>query len=453
MRQADKSMNLILLTIDCLRADHLSCLGYSKKTTPNLDDLASTGLLFSQAISVGPSTSPSFIAIHTSTYPLMHGGELHISDSRLTLAQALKEHGYHTAAFHSNPWVSSHYNYNKGFNTFDDGIKQWKAVQKPRALVNQPSWTGRVLTPLAQLYKMTMASNIYGNLFSNAQTLNGKAISWLEKNPGNSFLWIHYMDAHEPYLPIEGAHFLKSYHLTQLDKKARYFPSPISANELNELVNIYDLKISYVDKMIGSLLKALDKKGILHNTFIIITADHGQQFMEHGRYGHHSSHLYDELTRVPLIIAGPGLTRKAIEQQVSQIDLAPTVLDMLNIRKPKAFVGDSLLRTEDKAEAITEADTGVLQRDIMVTKPKLNVSRRKISVRTGKYKYIYTEAQQDELYDLENDPREKRNILDIQPEVTTELRAKLTAHMEFERSSTRHDEEEWIKRKAKKLAG
>ena len=176
-------MNMILLTIDCLRADHLSCLGYSKKTTPNLDDFASTGLLFSQAISVGPSTPPSFIAIHTSTYPLMHGGELYISDSRLTLAQALKEQGYHTAAFHSNPWVSSHYNYNKGFNTFDDGIKQWKAVQKPRALVNQPGWTGRVLTPLAQLYKMTMASNIYGNLFSNAQTLNGKAVSWLEKNP------------------------------------------------------------------------------------------------------------------------------------------------------------------------------------------------------------------------------------------------------------------------------
>ena len=213
------------------------------------------------------------------------------------------------------------------------------------------------------------------------------------------------------------------------------------------------MKISYVDKMIGSLLKALDKKDILHNTCIIITADHGQQFMEHGRYGHHSNYLYDELTRVPLIIVGPGLTSAAIDRQVSQIDLAPTILDMLNIRKPKAFVGDSLLRTEDKGEAITEADTGVfLQRDIMVTKPKLNVSRRKISVRTGKYKYIYTEAQQDELYDLENDPREKRNILDIQPEVTTELRAKLTAHMEFERSSTRHDEEEWIKRKAKKLA-
>ena len=104
---------------------------------------------------------------------------------------------------------------------------------------------------------------------------------------------------------------------------------------------------------------------------------------------------------------------------------------MLNIRKPKAFVGDSLLGTTAKDEAISEADTYVLQRDIMVPKPKLNMSRSGISFRTDKWKYIYTEGTQDELYDLENDSGEKLNILDIQPEVTTKLRAKLTDHMDF----------------------
>lgn len=444
-------MNLILITIDCLRANHLSCLGCSRKTTPNLDSLASAGLLFHQAISVGPSTFTSCIAIHTSTYPLMRGGELYITDSRLTLARVLKEHGYHTAAFHSNPWVSSYYNYHKGFDTFDDGIKRWKAVEKPRALVKQTSWTGKVLTPLAQLYLMVMAPRLYGNLFSNAQTLNRKAISWLQKNPSNFFLWIHYMDTHEPYLPIAGAGLLKSYHIMELDKRARNFPSGLSPNELSELINTYDLKISYVDKMIGSLLQTLEQNGILQNTFIIVTADHGQEFMEHGLYGHHSSHLYDELTRVPLIIVGPGLTSTEFEQQVSQIDLAPTVLDALHVGKPKAFVGDSLLGTMAKVEAITEADTRIWQRDILQIRPKLSMNRRKISLRTNKWKYIYTEGGQDELYDLENDPREKRNILDIEPEVTIELRGKLTAHMEFEQSNTRYYEEERIKRKARKV--
>ena len=117
-------MNLILVTIDCLRADHLSCLGYFKKATPNLDYLASGGVLFSQAISVGSGTTPAFMAIFTSTYPLMYGGQLYITNQRTTLAQVLKEHGFHTAAFHSNPWLSSFYGYHKGFDTFDDSIQR-----------------------------------------------------------------------------------------------------------------------------------------------------------------------------------------------------------------------------------------------------------------------------------------------------------------------------------------
>ncbi len=99
-------MNLILVTIDCLRADHLSCLGYHKKATPNLDNLASNGVLFSQAISVSHWTTPSFLSIFTSTYPLMYGGQLRVANSRITVTEVLKRHSYHTAAFHSNPWLS-----------------------------------------------------------------------------------------------------------------------------------------------------------------------------------------------------------------------------------------------------------------------------------------------------------------------------------------------------------
>ena len=149
-------MNLILITIDCLRADHLSCLGYPKKTTQNLDYFASKGVLFSQAISVGNWTPSSFIAILTSTFPLMHGGWFDISKRGITLAQVLKEHGYHTAAFPSNIWLSSYFGYHRGFDVFDDIISKTtprNLLRKPKALVKRIIGTkGKLYDFLLQIY-------------------------------------------------------------------------------------------------------------------------------------------------------------------------------------------------------------------------------------------------------------------------------------------------------------
>jgi arylsulfatase A-like enzyme len=448
-------MNQILLTIDCLRADHLSRLGYSKKTTPNLDNLAGDGALFTQAISVGTNTPTSFKAMFTSTYPLMHEGQLYITESVTTLAQVLKEHGYSTAAFHFAPWLSSHNGYVKGFDAFDDGIQKWRVeswLSRPKELVKRAIGKNvRLYQFLAQIYAVRLAISF------KAEVLNEKAISWLSGNPNNFFLWIHYMDVHEPYLPSSKlTAALKSYHILKLHKKAIYSPDSLSPGEVSKLVDLYDAKISHVDEIIGSLLRTLRQRNVLDDTFVIVTADHGQQFMEHGGHGHSGS-PYDELIRVPLIIVGPGLKTKVISQQISLLDLAPTILDMLKVEKPKAFLGNSLipLIKGDKvkagnSEAISETAFGRPIRTRRGIKPRLDINHRQISLRTCKWKYIYTEVGQDELYDLEGDPGEKKNIIDIKPGIATELRAKIMAHIEFEEKSA-PSEQERVKARIRRL--
>jgi len=450
-------MNLILITVDCLRADHLGCLGYPEKTTPNLDYLASKGVLFSEAISVGHCTSPSFIAILTSTYPLMYGGQLQITDSRTTVAQVLKEHGYHTATFGSNPWLSSYFGYHRGFDTADISFFKTGSeslLRKLNALVK------RIIGTKGKLYDFLL--QIYSVIFIHPQgrNLTKKVISSLPNNPSNFFLWMHYMDVHEPYFPHRRiVSPFERYHLLKLAYRAAKKPGSLSPEEVNKLINLYDANIKYVDEMIGSLLRTLKANDMADNTFVVITADHGQQFMEHGYCGHSGFHLHDELVHVPLIILGPGLPGRVISQQVSLLDLAPTILDMLEIEKPEAFLGNSLLPliTGNKVQpgdlpAISETDSTV---DGTQPRPweallHLDTHQRVISLRTGKWKYIYSERGQDELYHLENDPKETQNMIDAQPDIAAELRAKIMAHIEFEDRST-PCERELIKAKIRKL--
>jgi len=448
-------VNLVLITIDCLRADHLGCLGYPKKITPNLDRLASTGTLFTQAISVSHGTPSSFISIFASAYPLMYKGRLWLTDYRTTLAQLLKEHGYHTAGFHSNPYLSSCCGFSKGFETFHDSLPHRRREGQPR----KANESTRCITSARQrLYKFLR--RIYAGPaaeypYCKGEDLNRKAIPWLHANPSNFFLWVHYMDAHEPYtLSSRFAYILKGGRVWEVHRKAHTAPGSLSPQEVNGLISLYDGGIRYADRMIGSLLRELQRSNTLADTFIIVTADHGQEFLEHEYYGH-GLHLYDELIHVPLVITGPGLGNKVIRQQVSIIDLAPTILDILHIEKPRAFLGKSLLplitaqdvRAGD-SEAISEGATDVKRE--MEPKVRFDRSDRMLSLRTSKWKYIYTEGKQHELYDLQSDPKETRNLIDAKPEIGAELRAKIVSHIEFEEECTL-GEEELIKAKIKRL--
>lgn len=444
--------NLILITIDCLRADHMSCMGYPKKTTPNIDQLASTGILFTQAISVGPSTPSSFISSFTSTYPLMCGGLLYMTSQRTPIAQVLKKHGYHTAAFHSNPWLSLAYGYQRGFDIFDDNSPKGSYGSqriKTRGLVKHLIGTN-IYNSLCKIYGLCIATN-----YATAKAVNKKVISWLYNNPPNrSFLWIHYMDVHEPYIPSSRFRLLKRMRILMLHRKVGLSPSSLSQKELNEFIDVYDTKIHYVDRMIGSLLHMLKQRGILDNTYVIVMADHGEQFGEHGRFSH-GLDLYDELIHVPLIIGGPGLNSQIINQQCSLLDIAPTILDILKIDKTKAFLGKSLLPlingkiNADVSIAISEE--GRTKGGYDPKGPRLYASKRKIAYRTVRYKYIYNENGLDEFYDLQNDPKETKNLVGIEAEKAKEFRSKIIEHIQMEEKSKDIFKKEEIKNKIRKL--
>jgi len=417
---------LLLITIDALRADHLTCLGYSKRITPNLDHLASGGALFKQAISVSHMTPTSFIPLFTSTYPLMNGGWFDISKRGITLTEVLKAHGYHTGAFLSNPWLSSYYGYHKGFDVFNNSIPErgllYGLLDRVLSVRLNPPFTG-------------------------VRELNKKAITWLHDNRDDFFLWLHYMDVHGPYGLLRNiASLLHSFPRRSASRTV----------DINRHIDLYDAQIRYEDKMFGSLLHTLTELDILKDTLVVVTADHGQQFMEHGYYGHHSG-LYDELIHVPLIIVGPGLKSRTITQQISLLDLAPTILDIVGIEKPKTFLGDTLLglMRESGTEggrlgAISETDVPLVTSRLRGNQKRLDAKRRVISFRTAKWKYIYTEGGQDELYCLETDLGERENLIDAEPETATELRSKIMAHIQFEERKAARDDG-IIKAKIRKL--
>lgn len=430
----DGRQNVILLTIDCLRADHLGCLGYSKKVSPNIDDLAKNGVLFSQAISNGGNTMSSFPSILTSSYPIVHFSEermlpyrwLFLSETRETIAEVLKRNGYHTAAFHSNPWISSFFHYDRGFNTFDDGTDKLFGKSE---LFRDVKILHKILNNFRlgnALYRTLRGHK--GNT-DRASVINKKAILRLKNNSDNFFIWLHYMDVHGPYIPLEST-VLERINAFRIYRKSKD-PENFSEQDLKILISFYDLEIKYVDSEIGSFLNEVSKMGIsLDNTYVILTADHGEQFMEHGLVGH--GFLYDEVIHVPLIIAGPGIRPQVIQEQVCLLDLSPTILDLLNIPKVESFQGTSFRPVMNgeksrKKGVISEGNTFVY----------LGNTASRFSYRTEKWKYIllldenYKQIDA-ELYNLQNDPKEQENVIEKERKIAKELKLKLLDHIAME---------------------
>ena len=427
--------NAILITIDSLRADHLSCSGYHRKTTPQLDEIAKRGILFSQAISNGTSTPTSFRAILTSTYYSMYEDSKYLSRHRVTIQEALKKRGYSTAAFHSNPWLSSLAGFDRGFDTFCeilgfkkdmlfDGIK----VEGSKSLFYRTLIKSRLIKfKMNKLYKFSK-----GEPFARANTLNKMALSWLRqgKQPKNFFIWLHYMDVHSPYIPsreyfkLFSPSFFSNVKALNVNLKLKFNrqkPEKISEKDLKLLIDLYDAEIRNVDTEIGSFLNELKKQDILHETLIIITADHGEEFLDHGGIGHSrypEEHLYDELLRVPLIIYAPELGENiVIEDQVELLSIAPTIIDMLGFgRERDNFMGRSLLPL---IRGKGEGANGVVS----------EASEVKRSYRTSEWKLIFDKySKKCELYNLHNDPDERENIAQMEEKKVDELKQKMLNH-------------------------
>jgi len=461
--------NVILLTVDCLRCDHLGCYGYFRDTSPNINNLASKGALFLEAISNGGATSYSFPSILASALPPLKGGEdREILQRSTTLAEFLKEAGYHTAAFHSNPSLARPFNYGKGFNIFEDSLGKTDTILKqkfkvegklvPKVLSLEALRFGRLVVRfLAKLWRLhEFFYMMAGPPIMRAEELTKRALQSLVAHQGKLFLWLHYMDVHSPYMPFP--RYLSQFRtqsvsqrkMVTLSHKILENPGQLSPSEVTMVVDLYDASIKYIDDAIGRLLDSLASD--LSNTIVIVSADHGEEFGEHGKFSHET--LYDGLVHVPLIIAGPGIKGGTlVKQQVSLIDLVPTIADLVGIDNAQSFRGKSLLPV---VEGEREAINGTISTNIP---PR---QRLFIAYRVPGWKYILTESLDgsdavlaEEVYDLGSDPGETRNLhgMDVEEAERFELEArnKLLQFKQLKSEEKTAYEKQRIKTKLNKL--
>jgi len=326
--------NVVLLSADALRADHLSCYGYERETSPVLDDLASESLVFEHAYSASSHTREAVPALLTGQYPDVAVDDgYHLASE--SIAERLSDAGYATGGFHSNPFVSRAYGFDRGFDEFDDDLHLGQ----------------HKLVALAQ----RALDKLRNRHYARAEEINERALAWVDSlGEEPLFLWNHYMDTHGPYEPpgeyraLYADRQVSDREAQSLYQRAIDDPESITDDERQLLIDLYDAEIRYNDAQIGAFLDALRERELFEESLLIITADHGDAFGEHGYY-EHPRHLHDELVHVPLLVRLPDGASGTVETPASTLDVAATVADAAGLDAGDV-AGTSLLNppTDDR---------------------------------------------------------------------------------------------------------
>ena len=308
--------DIILLTVDALRADHLSCHEYERET-PTLDTLAEEWIHAPTTISVSSHTREAMPPLLSGHYPerFAANGFTQVEESE-TLAGRLRAAGYQTGGFHSNPYLSRAYGFDAGFDTFDDDLMLGQ--NKLFALAQQA------------LDKFVLNR---GEYYARAPTINSRALDWLDDTAEPAFLWNHYMDTHGPYHAPKRRYAEREQSASDAESLYRRSwkrPESITDEERRLLVDSYDDEIRYLDEQLGRFLDTLHERECFEDALVVITADHGDAFGEHGYFAH-PRYLYEELLRVPLFVSPPGEMDTTIEGPVSTLDVVPTLLEYAQV--------------------------------------------------------------------------------------------------------------------------
>lgn len=422
--------NVVLLTLDTLRADWLGCYGHNSQLTPNIDRLAHSGIRFDQAISGGSWTQAAFPVLLTSSYAAMYGGCLgRLAPERPSPIETLASHGYSTGGFTTNVHLSRRTGFDRGFLHFtemnptevDPGLRRMKGGQ--RLLQNE--LTHSVLRPFGIRTRPA-------RLYSPAAEVTDNLCQWLGQVGTPFFAWAHYMDVHWPYhleetlvQPKEIAQAWED--LAIMYGRANFHgrsdqDNPITTTQRDHFIELYEKSLKYLDDQIGRLITHIQNSDHADNTVIIIVADHGEEFLDHGRWGHWESNLHDEILKVPLVMWLPnGPHGQVIRQQVRLLDLMPTILDLSGC-PIDGSMGNSMASllaqgesNYDGVETISE-----MRRDLW----------HRVAVRTESFKYIWDSKRPDqpELYDLSTDPGEKQNVRDHFPQEVARFQSSVDAH-------------------------
>lgn len=395
-----RATNVLLISFDTLRQDHLSCYGHPKPLSPNLDELAAGGVLFEDAVVNCGWTLPQHITMITGTHPLKHGliylkRPRTLRKSIRTLAELFRDRGYLCFGFANANGYGGGWEY--GF------------------------WRG-----------MHHYTTVFP--YNNMMELLPEAISWALSMAGSKpfFMYIHTNDTHEPFAASE----------------------PFGSKWGEEYINRYEGEVSYVDHYFGMVLKELEKRGLWEDTLVVATSDHGSEFLEHG-FHEKKLNLYEEISRVPLIFRLPGVLPegKRIVGLCETMDIAPTILEVCSIPVPEWMDGRSLLprmlgdesaRPSEYIVAHTLHETIYLYEHFSIRDERYKLIRTvplskrperlpgEIGRRFGRLASVaeFRDGAWWELYDLEEDPKETRNVVSSRPDVASRLERALYRYIE-----------------------
>ena len=415
--------NVIVISVDTLRADHMSLYGYPRLTSPRIDAFAETAVAFDHARAPWPKTVPSMVSIFTSRPPHLTGvmfgsRDQYISDEELLLAEIAKQHGLRTAGIVSNGVLGAATNFGQGFDTYIETYK----------LINGP-------------------------LGYRAETVTAAAEQWLRARQTDQpfFLWVHYVDPHATYVPPEeyAAPFLQddSYDATPLRLNeddnnfdsgvaGRYWRRNGSQQERGWYIANYDGEIAYTDAMIGRLLDVVEERGFFSNSLIVLTADHGESLGEHRYFFEHGWYPYNATAWVPFVVYWPGVPDpgRRVSYPVSLMHLVPTIVDLMEWEVDNSrFHGVSLvpvLRGEQERVddyVVVEAGEGGLQAHEFLR--SIEDARWKLLHVPNERYQRQMQGMEYELYEVRSDPMETRNIVSEHPHLVELMKTLLAARV------------------------
>jgi arylsulfatase A-like enzyme len=462
--------SLVLVTVDCWRADHAGFMGYPAPTTPFLDRLAAESLVFPNAIVTGAPTYYSFPGLLASRYPLSLGREVvGLAPGEATLATILQKAGYETAAFvAANPYLSARFGYQQGFAVFRDFLieesarpgEQRHSAQRPRArtrfnqrLAKLAHGLGPVGAWYDELYfqycqRIAAPRNeSWDSLrrFPSAEILVNEACTWLASlGPQPLFLWLHLMDPHAPYYPPTQA--IEAMGTGRMPPaRGRYLNESWNRGDLgpgrlrkyrDEIVLLHDAGIRWVDMQLARLVEALRASSRWDSCVFALTADHGEEFLDHGGRFHLPSRAYQEMLHVPLLLRVPGVEKKSLsDAPFSHLHLAPTILDAIGIEPPPEFEGRSYWSEVQAGAGWEWAVSESVGRCTNPMAPEKRLGGRVLAVQDRRHKLILDfERHTEELFDLDADPGE-RQVLPGGAEKTIRVRLLRTALQHLGRGS------------------
>lgn len=418
--------NLVFISLDTIRADHLTPYGYGRPTSPVLERLAGESVVFTNAFAQQTNTNPSHSSMFTGLYPHVHGNETNLQtlpEGRITLAQILARQGFATGGFVSGVAMQKFTGLDRGFEVYRDEMEGWRR---------------------------------------DGRTAAAEAVAWLRALPPQQrfFLFLHLYDAHGPYeVPPERRVLFRSAEpgplLENVPGYQRLEVEGEALRHLSSFVDLYDTQIRHADTLVGELLAHVDRA----TTAVVVIADHGETLGERYHVLDHGAQVFDEQIRIPLLLRVPGGAPRRVEALVETVDLLPTLLDLLGITRPAevSLQGYSLvpLLAGSRRPLRSVVFSGARAESSWYEAYDLDKKRRIHTVRSSRWKLIvYPGVERDyfELYDLERDPGETRNVAAERPEVRAALAAALARWQET-RGPFRPEEDlpDDLRRKLKQL--